>query len=87
MNTLTVSHTSGKASISGRFMAAAAFLLVVAGLCLSPHSTRTTNKSMGDQQRAGALIKIVRQATERFKDVSVAEKKDMHFNLVASCRS
>jgi hypothetical protein len=74
MNTHTVSHTSGK-FLSGRFLAAATLLLVVAGSLpvVAQHSHDEQSDSMTTQK--SALLRIVRQATERFKDVSVAEKE------------
>lgn len=75
MNTHTVSHTSGKTSLSGRFLAAAALFLAVASSLpvLAQHSHDEQSDSMTAQK--SALLRIVRQATERFKDVSVAEKE------------
>jgi len=73
MNTQTVSHTSGKATFSSRILAAAALFVVVAGSLpvLAQHSHDMQSDASAAQR--SALIKIVRQATERFKDVSVAE--------------
>jgi hypothetical protein len=41
--------------------------------------------AMGQQSKASALIKIVREATERFKDVAQAERE--HYSLLFGCVS
>jgi hypothetical protein len=40
--------------------------------------------AMGQQNKASALIKVVRESTERFKDVSVAEREVIPCNSAAS---
>jgi hypothetical protein len=50
------------------------------------HMMTTQHEMTGDQQKkAGALLKIVRQSTERFKDVSVAEAEG--YSLQFGCVS
>jgi hypothetical protein len=63
--------------------------LIVAGLCSAPALAQTAHNHASQQQeassQAGALIKVVRDATERFKDVSVAEAEGYH--LLFGCVS
>ena len=77
MNAQAVSHASGKTFSSGRLHAAVATLFLVA--CSLPvvaqHSHEAQPPTSEQSSQANALIKVVRQATERFKDVSVAEKE------------
>lgn len=77
MKTEAVSNICRRASSTGRSRLALAVLILVAACSLPalaqhPHDAQPETS---DQNKANALIKIVRQATERFKDVSVAEKE------------
>ena len=76
MKRQAVSYTWGKAPFSGRLSLAAAALFVLAA-CSLPAMAQHSHEGQSDSTEAqrNALIKIVRQATERFKDVSVAEKE------------
>ncbi len=46
---------------------------------------RTSAHNHGDKDRAGAFVKLVREATERFKDVAVAEAEG--YKLAFGCVS
>jgi hypothetical protein len=46
------------------------------------HSHASQHETVVDQKNgAGALVKVVREATERFKDVSVAEAEEYYLNF------
>jgi hypothetical protein len=54
--------------------------LVLVGVCASSalaedHDAHTYDSTADQQNKAGALIKLVRDSTERFKDVAVAERE------------
>lgn len=59
--------------------------LIVAGLCSAPALAQTAHNHGSENARlssqASALIKIVRDSTERFKDVSVAEAEGYHLQF------
>jgi hypothetical protein len=77
MNTQTVSHTKTRTLLTARFRSTVAALFLVAACSfpvLAQHS-HDAQPGTEEQKKASALIGIVRQATERFKDVSVAEKE------------
>ena len=78
MNTQTVSQMKTRTPLAARFRQSVATLCLVAACsfpALAQHSHDAQPGSEDQQKKASALIKIVRQATERFKDVSVAEKE------------
>jgi hypothetical protein len=77
MNAQAVSHASGKTFSSGRLPLAVATLFLVAWPLpvVAQHSHAAQPQTSEQSSQANALIKIVRQATERFKDVSVAERE------------
>src|SRR5262250_2508978 len=77
MNAKSVSHTYSNASFSARarYTLAALFLVAACLPSLAQHSHEGQQSTSDQQKNASALLKIVRQATERFKDVSVAEKE------------
>ena len=78
MKTVSVSHIRKQASSIGRSRLAVVALMVVAACslpALAQHSHDSQQETSEQQRKANALVKIVRQATERFKDVSVAEKE------------
>ncbi len=76
MNLQAVSDNRGKTCLGSRFHHFAAALVLVA-CCSLPGLAQHSHDAQSDAADAqkSALIKIVRQATERFKDVSVAEKE------------
>jgi methanethiol S-methyltransferase len=47
-------------------------------LCISPGRTLAQEHSHGKASNNNALVQAVREATERFKDVTVAESEDYH---------
>src|ERR1700748_821726 len=76
MNTQTVSHTKTRTLLTARVRSTVATLFLVAACSfpvLAQHSHDAQPGTEDQQRKASALIGIVRQATERFKDVSVAE--------------
>jgi hypothetical protein len=78
MNTQAVSHTKTRNLLAARIRHTLVALSLVAACsfpALAQHSHDAQSGSEDQQKKASALIKIVRQATERFKDVSVAEKE------------
>src|SRR5215831_18052208 len=77
MNIQVVSHTKARSLTAGfRYTMAALFLVAACALpALAQHSHVAQPGTDDQQKKASALIQIVRQATERFKDVSVAEKE------------
>ena len=54
-----------------------ALLLMSVGAAVAQegHAHQTTELSVGQKSQTSALLKIVRDSTERFKDVTVAEKE------------
>jgi len=78
MNAQAVSHTKTRNPLAACFCPTLVALFLVAACsfpALAQHSHDAQPGSEDQQKKASALIKIVRQATERFKDVSVAEKE------------
>ncbi len=77
MNTHSVSHNHRNNSLYGRsrYALAALFLVATCSLPSLAQHSHESQETSDQQKKASALIHIVRQATERFKDVSVAEKE------------
>src|ERR1700751_3105831 len=78
MNTQTVSHTKTRTLLTARFRSTVATLFLVAACSfpvLAQHSHDAQPGTEDQQRKASALIGIVRESTERFKNVSVAEKE------------
>jgi hypothetical protein len=77
MRMSTVSHNRRKTLWNAAIRSAvtAISLMTVCSLPALAQHSHDGQQETSDQQRRSALIKIVRQATERFKDVSVAEKE------------
>ncbi|HXJ88457.1 MAG TPA: hypothetical protein VMS18_16670 [Candidatus Binatia bacterium] len=78
MNMQAVSHSQTRNLIKSRCRHAVAALFLVTACsfpALAQHSHDSQPGTADPQSKANALIRIVRQATERFKDVSVAEKE------------
>src|SRR5437868_3660488 len=71
-------RSSGGSMKMGRFIARLPYsvvgALVVVGLCPAGAFAQDAHAhATADPNKAGALVKIVREATERFRDVAVAE--------------
>src|SRR6185503_7173957 len=54
-------------------------------MCLVPSGALAQDHSHGGNRNLNALVQAVREATERFKDVSAAENEDYH--LLFGCVS
>jgi hypothetical protein len=76
-----------------RFPVSLTCVFALASVCPPPalaqdHShglSAPQRESSSEQKRAGALIRVVREATERFKNVGAAEAED--YNLLFGCVS
>lgn len=77
MHTPVVSHNRKKTlwNAAIRFAVAAISVMAISSLPVLAQHSHDGQETSDQQKRANALIRIVRQATERFKDVSVAEKE------------
>lgn len=78
MNAQAVSHTHSKSSFAAGFRYVMAAIFLAAACCspaLAQHSHEPEQETADQQKKANELIRIVRRATERFQDVSVAEKE------------
>ena len=77
MSVQCVSHNKSRSLLTAGCRYIVALFLVVACsvAAMAQHSHDAQPGTEDQQKKANALVKIVRQATERFRDVSVAEKE------------